>query len=290
MISRLLFIGAAFLAALLLAFNKASSYPEGHSAKTRITRQVIRCGPDWSELKQWLEESDIPPIPGAGNYQWRISTRSDSAQFYFNQGINTYYSFHIIESMASFKKAAKFDPKAAMIHWAQALAYGPNINDYGYAASPEALAALEKARSLMGNCTPLEKALIEAMSVRYTSDSADLNRKILNERYTAEMKKVYETYPSQPDAGTLYADAMMLEHPWDLWYPDGTPKKWTPAIREVLEKLLRIAPANPGVNHYYIHVMEPSPFANLAIPSANRLGKLTPGLSHTVHMPSPIYL
>ena len=44
------------------------------------------------------------------------------------------------------------------------------------------------------------------------------------------------------------------------------------------------------MNHYYIHVMEPSPFAYLAIPSANRLGKLTPGLSHTVHMPSHIYL
>jgi tetratricopeptide (TPR) repeat protein len=36
--------------------------------------------------------------------------------------------------------------------------------------------------------------------------------------------------------------------------------------------------------------MEPSPFAGKALPSANILGKLTPGLSHTVHMPSHIYL
>jgi tetratricopeptide (TPR) repeat protein len=36
--------------------------------------------------------------------------------------------------------------------------------------------------------------------------------------------------------------------------------------------------------------MEPSPFPALAKKSADRLGKLTPGLSHLVHMPSHIYL
>jgi tetratricopeptide (TPR) repeat protein len=57
-----------------------------------------------------------------------------------------------------------------------------------------------------------------------------------------------------------------------------------------LEKLLDRTPNHPGANHYYIHVMEPSPYALRARPSADRLGKLTPGLSHTVHMPSHIYL
>jgi hypothetical protein len=36
--------------------------------------------------------------------------------------------------------------------------------------------------------------------------------------------------------------------------------------------------------------MEPSPYAEKALPSANRLYKLTPALSHTVHMPSHIFL
>src|SRR6185436_20742888 len=58
----------------------------------------------------------------------------------------------------------------------------------------------------------------------------------------------------------------------------------------VLEKLLAKDPMHPGANHYYIHVMEPSPFAAKALPSADRLGKTNPGLSHVVHMPSHIYL
>ncbi len=250
---------------------------------------IIRCGPDWTNLNSWLEETSIPPIPGAGIYKWKISTKSDSAQFYFNQGINMYYSFHIIEAMASFKKAAKFDESCAMLYWAQALTYGPNINDFGYTASYDAYLAAGRAIESCGRCTEKEELLIRAQRSRYTGDSTE-NRKELNEVYIRLMKEAYEKFPNDADVATLYADAMMLQHPWDLWNIDGTPKPWTPLIREVLEKVLAKNPNHPGANHYYIHVMEPSPYAAKALPSAERLGKTNPGLSHVVHMPSHIYL
>ena len=104
------------------------------------------------------------------------------------------------------------------------------------------------------------------------------------------MKLVYQKFSSIADAHALYADAMMLQHPWDLWNNNGTPKAWTPLIRTTLEKALAKFPLHPGANHYYIHVMEASPYASLALPSAERLGKTNPGLSHLVHMPSHIYL
>lgn len=282
----------AFLTALL-AFNLKGKglKNESNSLSAEYKRKnIVRCGPDWEALKEWLEKSDIPVIPGAGNYKWKISNSIDSAQFYFNQGINMYYSFHIIEAMASFKKAAKFEPSNAMLYWAQALAYGPNINDLGYAASPDALVAIEKAMELMDNSnTEKEKMLIAAQRIRYSSDSTE-SREKLNQLYVDKMKEAYEKYPGDADVAALYADALMLQHPWDLWFIDGTPKPWTPLIREVLEKLLKKTPGHPGANHYYIHVMEPSPYFAKALPNADRLGKLTPGLSHTVHMPSHIYL
>lgn len=253
-------------------------------------KRIIRCSPDWNELKAWIEETDIPPMPGAGKYKWKISTRIDSAQFYFNQGINMYYGFHIIEAMASFKKAARFDPGCAILYWAQALGYGPNINDFGYRASPDALAAVNKAKEFSSTASAFEKDLINAISIRYTADSTDVTRTQLNQAYTDKMKLLYDKYISLADAQALYADAMMQQHPWDLWHADGTPKSWTPLIRTVLEKLLAKFPEHPGANHYYIHVMEPSPYASLALPSADRLGKTNPGLSHLVHMPSHIYL
>ncbi len=289
---KIAFASAALLVAIILFAFRRMAAPSATVQESKIYKKknLISCSPDWQMLKEVLEETDIPPVPGAGNHKWKISTANDSAQFYFNQGINMYYSFHIIEAMASFKKAARFDPGCAMLYWAQALAYGPNINDLGYAASPEALAATKEAKKLADKANAVEAALIDAMTVRYTADSADLNRAILNNLYTETMRSIYKQFPAHADVQALYADAMMLQHPWDLWNNDGTPREWTPLIMTVLEKLLAKSPNHPGANHYYIHVMEPSAFAAKALPSADRLGKLTPGLSHTVHMPSHIYL
>ncbi len=280
----------AYIAAKIVPVPEPDLHAKGASRDSYKKKNAIGCGPDWEALKNVLDELDIPLIAGAGNYKWTISTKNDSAQLYFNQGINMYYSFHIIEAMASFKKAVKLDTSCAMLYWAQALAYGPNINDMGYAASPAALQATKMASSLAASASDVEKELIDAMALRYTADSADATRAILNRKYTSAMKQVLHKYPDHADVQALYADAMMLEHPWDLWFVNGKPKAWTPEIQQVLEKLLAATPAHPGANHYYIHVMEPSPYANKALPSADRLGKLTPALSHTVHMPSHIYL
>src|SRR5215213_5343943 len=145
-------------------------------------KNIISCSPDREDLLKLLEEADISPMPGAGKYHWKINTANDSAQFYFDQGINMYYGFHIIEAMASFKKAAKFDPQNPMVWWAQALALGPNINDVGYAASPEALSTTQKAIDLSAKASPVEKMLIASMLKRYSEDST-LSREKLNQDY-----------------------------------------------------------------------------------------------------------
>ena len=251
---------------------------------------TISCSPDWTTYHLTkLEIQQMIPLPGTGSHVWKISTKKDSAQFYFNQGINLYYGFHIIEALPSFKKAQTFDPNCAMLYWAEALAYGPNINDLGYAASPDALVATKKANELENNSSLKEKALIEAMQVHYSDDST-LKREALNQQYADKMKELYSRFPSDAEIGTLYADALMNQHPWDLWQHDGQPKPWTPQIEKVLESVLKFAPDHPGANHYYIHTMEASPYAFKANASAERLGRLAPGMSHMVHMPSHIYV
>ena len=104
----------------------------------------IRCSPAYTPSAT----DDIPLLSGWGDYIWPINSKSDSAQIYFNQGINMYYAFHIIESRASFDKATKFDPNCAMAWWGKALAYGPNINDFGYQRPSGAFASATKANAL----------------------------------------------------------------------------------------------------------------------------------------------
>ncbi|MES2429335.1 MAG: hypothetical protein V4556_00280 [Bacteroidota bacterium] len=250
---------------------------------------IIQCSPDWSMINADSLANSIGVLPGWGNYRWNISTKNDSAQFYFNQGINMYYAFHIIESMASFKRAQLFDDNNAMIYWAQGLAYGPNINDFAYASTPDAYEAVQKALALSGNASVKEKALIQAMSVRYSNDST-VSRESLNQLYTDAMSKAYKLFKQDADVAALYADAMMLQHPWDYWKHNGNAQPWTPKIISVIENALKIAPIHPGVNHYYIHMVEASSNPQRAMASADRLGKLMPGVSHMIHMPSHIYI
>ncbi|RYY54322.1 MAG: hypothetical protein EOO09_14695 [Chitinophagaceae bacterium] len=279
---------AAFLTATALALGSTRDQPES-APPAKQQPGFTGCSPDRLAAAALISELDVPPIPGAGTYSWKAISSIDSAQFYFDQGINTYYSFHIIESLASFNKAIRFDTSNAMLYWAKALAFGPNINDVTYATAPDAIEAIAKAVTLSASLPATKKGLISALSARYSSDTT-ISQSVLNRRYMEQMKLLYLRFPDDADIATLYADALMLLHPWDLWFNTGKPKPWTPGIREVLEKVLAHTPAHPGANHYYIHVMEASPFAGNATASADRLGKLTPGLAHTVHMPSHIYL
>ena len=286
-------------AEILLAFLVIAAFryiPSDNKNPVRSSRQevyknkmAIHCSPDWNNIDIQTLSEEIGPLPGVGNFKWQIKSSNDSAVFYFNQGINMYYGFHIIESAASFYKAKNFDSSSAMIWWAIALAYGPNINDFEYSASPVAYAAAQKAVALSSNCTADEKLLINAMAVRYSLDSTK-KQSALNALYSAQMKKAYDVYPAKENIEALYADALMNEHPWNYWKHDGQPQSWTPTIVTILEKLLKQDEAHPGANHYYIHMMEASGTPEKALPCANRLGKLMPGLSHVVHMPSHIYI
>ncbi len=289
------FLISAFSVLLLTAgfrYAKESNYQQPREVSREAVLKnkfIMQCSPDWSQIDADSLANGISVLPGWGNYRWNISTKNDSAQFYFNQGINMYYAFHIIESMASFKKAERFDSNNAMIYWAQALAFGPNINDFAYLYTPDAFAASQKAVSLKNNCTPKEKALIDVMAVRYTADST-ISRELLNQLYTDGMKKAYSLFKQDADIATLYADAMMLQHPWDYWKHNGEAQPWTPGILAVLEKTLAAHPIHPGANHYYIHSVEASPNPGRALPSADRLGELMPSVSHMIHMPSHIYI
>lgn len=231
----------------------------------------------------------IPLLRGWGNYRMPVTATNDSARIYFEQGINMYYGFHIIEALASFDKSIKFDTSFAMGYWGKALSYGPNINDYGYAASPEALVAIAKAKQFSSSCTPVEKALITAMQIRYSSDTTQ-TREHLNQLYADAMKQAYAQFPESIDAAALYVDALMVQHPWDLYDRYGKPKAWTPSIVAALESIIKKAPLHPGATHYYIHAVEASDHPEKALKIADELSTLMPGVSHLVHMPAHIYI
>ena len=226
---------------------------------------------------------------GYGGYHRAITTESEEAQRWFDQGLQLLYGFNHDEAIRSFEAAAELDPKAAMAHWGVAYAHGLHINNpaMGAKASEAAYRASVAALAQLDDETAVERALVEALQARYAWPVPE-DRKPLDEAYAQRMERVFELHPGDADVGALFAESLMNLQPWDLWTREGTPKGRTLDVIAALETALSVDPLHPGANHFYIHAVEASPDPARAVPAADRLRNLVPGSGHLVHMPSHI--
>ncbi|HVF69985.1 MAG TPA: hypothetical protein VM940_00070 [Chthoniobacterales bacterium] len=230
-----------------------------------------------------------PVFDGLGSYSRKITTSVPAAERYFNQGLGFYHGFNHGAAIRAFQAAAKVDPQCAMAHWGVALANGPHIN-FPLVPPPAAEAAwkaLQLAQRNAEKASPIEKALIDALSRRYANPQPE-DRKPLDEAYAAAMREVWKQFPDDPDAGALFAESMMDLRPWDQWTPDGQPNPGTDEILATLDALMKLNQNHPFANHLYIHAVEASRNPERADEAADRLRTLQPGLAHNVHMPSHI--
>lgn len=227
-----------------------------------------------------------------GSYHRGITTRSPEAQRWFDQGLRLLYSFNLEESQRSFEQAARLDPECAMCFWGVGMSLGPHINLPGMPdRTKPANEAAGKALSLVEGATPVEKALIEALTRRYSDPPAYTPdaQTALDTAYAEAMRDVHRRFPDDLDAAALTAEALMDLHPWDLWTVDEKPRPWTGEIVALLERVLEKDPGHPGANHYYIHAVEASAHPEKALAAAGRIAGLVPGVAHMVHMPSHVY-
>lgn len=228
-------------------------------------------------------------MDGLGNLKYTVTTKSERAQTYFEQGLRLVYGFNHWEAIQSFTEAVRLDPNFAMGHWGLALAFGPNLNDWNPVDRERiALESIQTARRLSSNATPMERDFIEALAARYDGKAHDV-RDSLNGTYAAAMKALATRYPEDHEVLTLYADAIMNTMPWNYYEANGTAKTATAEARKVLEKVLQKFPDHAGAHHLYIHLMEASATPEAAIKSARFLETAMPGAGHIVHMPAHIY-
>lgn len=232
-------------------------------------------------------------VEGTGKYTRPISTDSELAQKFFDQGLRLTWGYYFPEAIASHQEALRHDPDHPMIYWGLALALGPipNSRYFRFPDDPlgEGKKAIDRARELIDKASEKERAFIEALYVRYDS-STIADRDARDDAYLKATKALMELYPEDPDAVGLYADAHMTTTPWNYWDEAGLPRKGTEEVAAALEKLMERRPDYPGANHLYIHLIEASPTPERALPQADRLEALMPIAGHIVHMPSHIYV
>ncbi len=237
-----------------------------------------------------------------GAYSRTITTASPEAQVWFDRGLNWVFGYNHGEAIACFKKALAADPGCAMAHWGVAYATGPNYNlpwhlydpkgranalSAAYAASREALARMEGA-------SDVEQTLIRALEARYPQAEPVDDLMPWNRDYTNVMRDVLAEFPDDLDVMGVFVESIMNETPWQMWdLKSGQPAEdaGTPEARDVLEGAFRDRPASwdhPGLLHLYVHLMEMSPFPELALRAGDRLRELMPDSGHLIHMPTHI--
>ena len=229
------------------------------------------------------------PIPlytvGLGPFHRQISSTNYEAQAFFDQGFQMMYSFAKLDAVRSFREAWKRDPSCAICYWGEGWAWGSYLNGPMIAEqSPFAYAAAQKALAMKATATPIERAFIEALAVRYVKDFDPKTRIEQDKAYAEAMRKLSEQYPDDLDAGTLYADALFLMEP-----RRGTRDLANPNVQRLhaaLERVLAKDIKHPGACHLYVHATESTVKPDKAAACAEFLGNSVPGASHMNHMPS----
>ena len=244
-----------------------------------------------AETEPAAAADDGPPLWNfLGDSTYPITTKDETAQLYFDQGLRWSYAFNHPEALRAFRKAQEIDPGCAMCYWGEAFALGPNINAPMDASAVEpAFAAVAKAQALAEGAGERERALIAALAERYSPDPG-ADRAALNAAYADAMADAAARFPDDHGIAALYADAVMNTSPWDYWEADGsTPKGRIGNAIEAVEAVLAENPDHPFAIHLYLHLVEASTEPERAEPYADRLAATMPGAGHVVHMPFHIY-
>ena len=217
-----------------------------------------------------------PLMSGIGSSQFPITTSSEKAQAYFDQGVNMLHAFWDFEAYRAFREASRLDPEAAMPHWGIFTSLGYNSREM----SAERTASLERAVALSAHASDREQYYIRAASLLVEPGKG-------RDAFIAEMEALIDRYPEDIDAKLFLANT--LSTPTGSYAPDGRPRSGKLYGQAILRNLLVTHPEHAAVHHYWIHAVENGPRPEEALASAEKLPQLAPGAGHLVHMPGHIY-
>ena len=240
------------------------------------------------------------------NYSFakEITCANDEARAMFVEAFGHMLNYNHEQAIACFSKVTELDDTCAMAWWGIAYCVSSNYNwAPGLGSGHD---SIQQAVSLKDGCTELEQDLIDALATRHSAEARDAadptvlnmgNSPELNVAFAEAMAPLYEKYSGNLDVTAIYVEALMNLKAWQLWDKNTATGEITPAddntllLVQILEDAFESseeAKVNPALCHLYCHALELSPFPEKALPAADVLRNLMPGLGHLVHMPSHI--
>jgi len=253
-------------------------------------------------------------MEGQGKTDMPVTTTSEEARRFFNQGVAQMHSFWTIEAERSFLQAATLDPEMAMAYWGMSLAAsgdyrpafqllrGPNEGGRGNAPKPNpegtdvlrtmngaaidgetrARESIARAMELRDKVTEWERLYIEALAARREPDKSPQER---DAAYIARLRKLVAAYAEDLEARSMLGLALL-----DGYDPvTRKPRTHTLEGLAMLEEVVVQDDDHFGAHHYLIHGYEGSTRPDKAWYACKRYPELVPNIPHALHMPGHIY-
>ncbi len=224
------------------------------------------------------QTADIKLVGGMGSGGFAVDSDNPEAQAWFNYSMQLSHAFYHADATAAMMKAVEADPECARCAWGEAWVLGPTLNTRpDDEERKQALAAAERANTLVDAGDAMAAELIDAMIARYQESETSTEPAFGN-----ALLAISKSYPDVPEIAVLAAHSLMI--PVRAKDESGL----QPAL-ETLEQVLLKHPNDTGAIHYYIHGTEFAKRPADALGYARRLGDLAPMASHLVHMPAHTY-
>ena len=209
-----------------------------------------------------------------GKVHFPITTVSDQAQQFFDQGVGQLHGFWFYEAERSFRRVRNLDATCAMASWGMAMA---NLDNAKRARKfiGEAVNRIE----LQESATDRERLYIEALAKFLKEDDRDDTQH--RQDYVKAIEKIIRGFPDDLEAKAFLAV--------NLWRNSskGLPITSHAAVDALIGQVLAVEPTHPA-HHYRIHLWDHEE-PGQALTSAARCGQASPAIAHMWHMPGHIY-
>jgi len=236
-------------------------------------------------MRRFLMMLVVAALAGPAAAAEQVSCR-ESALANLDRGYALLHSFEYEWARLEFQTAVTADPECARAYVGEALTYnrplGEEPTELGAAS---ARTALSKARTA-ATASPRDSEFGQAVALLF-QDGRSTSRKMRDRDYHEALAALHSRYPDDIEMAAFYG----------LSFLGLTAGRITPnvedkeAAAELLWPYFEAGPDHPGVMHYLIHALAPTPeTAERGLPVAQRYAALQPDVPHAQHMPAHVYV
>ena len=230
------------------------------------------------------QSSAIRETESLGNVDFPVSC-DPSVQAEFNHGVALLHHMTYPVAQSVFEGVIESDPECAMGHWGLAMTLFQPLwpTRPGETALRRGWEAVQAA-GLLGASSDRERMYLATAEAFFDPSGAPAYFDRID-RWAAATMALYEKYPDDLDAATLFALSRLALAP-----RSENPVLHQERAAEVLLGVHDRAPNHPGMAHYTIHANDFLGRETESLAIVRSYADIAPRIPHALHMPTHIYV